>query len=183
MKILIESVKKGLKVAARSLMSISEYVKRINKINQRLQDLLAEIVSDMKSNMTFLAPLLAGIVVGLAGMITLILNKLQSIMSLGEAGGAGINLGNISNITSIFDITKMVSPYFLQIAIGIYIIEIIFILTNTLVTVDAGEDKLKRKYDLSKNLRFGFLLYVTTALIAIIALTILAAVALSGMVG
>jgi hypothetical protein len=183
MKILVESVKKGLKVAARSLMSISEYVKRINKINQRLQDLLAEIISDMKSNMTFLAPLLAGIVVGLAGMITLILNKLQSIMALGDVGGAGINLGNISNITSVFDITKMVSPYFLQIAIGIYIIEIIFILTNTLVTVDTGEDKLKRKYDLSKNLRFGVLLYVATALIAIIALTILAAVALSGMVG
>src|SRR3989338_10797897 len=33
-RILVESVKKGLQVAARSLMSISEYVKKIEKINQ-----------------------------------------------------------------------------------------------------------------------------------------------------
>lgn len=67
MRILLESVKKGLKVAARSLMSISEYVKNIRKIDERLNDLLADIISDMKSNMTFLAPLLSGIIVGLAG--------------------------------------------------------------------------------------------------------------------
>ena len=77
MKILVESSKKGLAIAAQSLMAISEYIKNIEKINDRLRDLLAEIISDMKSNMTFLAPLLAGVVVGLAGMITLILSKLQ----------------------------------------------------------------------------------------------------------
>jgi len=187
MRILIESVKKGLQVAANSLMSISEYVKNIQKINQRLRDLLAEIVSDMKSNMTFLAPLLAGIVVGLAGMITLILIKLQTMMSLGLEGGAastgGIaGMGNLAEITNLFNPINMIPPYFLQVAIGIYIIEIIFILTGTLVTIDAGEDRLKRIYEIGKNLRFGFLLYVITALLAIVALSVLAAVALSGLV-
>ena len=43
MRVLIESAKKGLKIAATSLMSISEYVKNIYKITQRLQDMLAEI--------------------------------------------------------------------------------------------------------------------------------------------
>lgn len=179
MKILVESVKKGLEVAARSLMSISEYIKNIQRINERLRDLLAEVVSDMKSNMTFLAPLLAGIVVGLASMITLILNKLQI---LSQFGGEEIVGGNITSITQIFDVTKIISPYFLQIAIGIYIIEIIFILTSTLVTVDAGEDKLKKKYDIARFLKFGSLLYLVTALLSIITLSILAAIALSGIV-
>lgn len=182
MRILVESVKKGLKVAARGLMSISEYIKNIHKINERLRDLLAEVVSDMKSNMTFLAPLLAGIVVGLASMITLILSKLQVMAAFGaEAEVAG--LGNIQTITQIFDITKMIPPYFLQIAIGIYIIEIIFILTGTLVTVDAGEDKLKKKYDTAKHLKFGCLLYLIVALVSIFVLSILAAVALQGIAG
>ena len=60
MRILVESVKKGLQVAARSLMSISEYVKNVNKVQDRLKDLLAEIISDMRSNMGFLAPMLSG---------------------------------------------------------------------------------------------------------------------------
>ena len=102
MRILIESAKKGLKVAAQSLMSISEYVGNIQKINERLRDLLADVVSDMRSNMTFLAPLLAGIVVGLAAMITGILNQLRNLTAAGGDSVSG--LGNIANITqSIFD--------------------------------------------------------------------------------
>jgi len=179
MKILTESVKKGLEVAARSLMSISEYIKNVHKINERLRDLLAEVVSDMKSNMTFLAPLLAGIVVGLSSMITLILTKLQLLVISG--GTTEITgFGNIGDLLDIFDKTKMIPPYFMQVAIGIYIIEIIFILTSTLVTVDSGEDKLKQKYDTSRNLKFGVLLYLITALISTIVLSVLAAVALTG---
>ncbi len=179
MKILIESVKKGLQVAARSLMAISDYVKNINKINQRLRDLLAEIVSDMKSNMTFLAPLLAGIVVGLSGMITMILNKLQILQeNLGSESSAVTSLAKIGNL---FDITQMIPPYFIQLSIGIYIIQIIFILTSALVTVDAGKDTLKEKYELAKNLKRGLSLYLITAFISILALTLLASVALSGL--
>lgn len=182
MKILIQSVKKGLKIAAHSLMSISQYVKNIAKINQRLNDLLAEIVSDMRSNMTFLAPLLAGIVVGLSGMITLILNKLQALQA--QAGGETISgFTNLGNIVNIFDVTQMIPPYFIQISIGIYIIEIIFILTGALVTVNAGKDTLKEKNELAKNLKKGIFLYAITALAAILALSILASIALGGIAG
>jgi len=178
MRILVESVKKGLKIAAESLMSISEYVKNIHKIEERLRDLLAEVVSDMKSNMTFLAPLLAGVVVGLAGMITLILNKLLILFDLGQ--GANIMGFDASQLQGFFNVKEMIPPYFLQIAIGIYIIEIIFILTGTLVTIDSGEDRLKRTADIGKNLKRGVLLYLIIALVSILALSILAMVALSG---
>jgi len=182
MRILVEAVKKGLQVAARSLMSISEYVKNIQKINQRLHDLLAEIVSDMKSNMTFLAPLLAGIVVGLSSMITLILSKLQTMQeTAGGEGAAAAGLGNIGQITTLFNVNQMIPPYFLQISIGIYLVEIIFILTAVLVTVESGKDPLKEKADLASHLKTGIFLYIATALIAIIALTALAGIALGGM--
>lgn len=176
MRILTESVKKGLQVAARSLMSISEYVKNIEKINQRLRDLLAEIVSDMKSNMVFLAPLLAGIVSGLSTMITNILNKLELIKGVtGGASDTGLGFG----LEGLFDVNQMIPPYFIQIAIGVYLIEIIYILTHALVTVDSGQDTLKEKNELSKNLSRGMLLYFFAAFIATVALTILSSIALS----
>ncbi len=184
MKILVESVKKGLQIAARSLMSISEYVKNIERINQRLRDLLAEIVSDMKSNMTFLAPLLAGIVVGLSAMITLILNKLQALqVAAGAESESLAGFDNLQNIISIFDVTTMIPPYFLQLAVSIYIIEIVFILTKALVTVDAGKDPLREKYDLARNLRTGIFLYLATAFVTILTLSILASIALGSLAG
>ncbi|MEK6898843.1 MAG: hypothetical protein AABW79_01980 [Nanoarchaeota archaeon] len=180
MKILVESAKKGLEVAARSLMSISEYVKNIHKIEERLRDLLAEVVSDMKSNMTFLAPLLAGVVVGLSAMITSILNRLQIIADLSTQEESLGGLGSLSDIISVFDVKQMIPPYFIQVSIGIYIIEIIFILTSALVTVDAGRDPLKEKSELAKNLKRGITLYIITAIISTISLMILSIVALGG---
>jgi Flp pilus assembly protein TadB len=178
MRILIEASKKGLKIAALSLMSISQYVKNIQKITQRLKDLLAEIVSDMKSNMTFLAPLLSGIVVGLAAMITSILARLKSIQALG-AGGEALG-GGLENVLTLFDVSQMIPSYYLQIFIGIYLIQIIFILTRTLVIVDSGEDRLKETSEVGKNLKRGIALYFAVALMSSIALFILSFFVLQG---
>ena len=176
MRILVESVKKGLNVAARALMSISEYVKNIHKVNERLRDLLADVVSGMKSNMTFLAPVLAGIVVGLASMITLIVNKLQTMMVSGAVSTD--QLGTFAGVADILKIEAMIPPYWLQLAVGIYLIEIIFILTRTLVSVESGVDTLSEQYEISKNLSSAMGLYIIISLVAIIALTLLAGLAL-----
>jgi hypothetical protein len=180
MKILVESSKKGLGIAAVSLTSISEYVKNIQKITSRLKDILAEVVSEMRSNMTFLAPLLSGVVVGLAAMISTILTKLGETTSGAEANVAG--MGSIG-INSFFKVADMIPPYFLQISIGIYLIEIIFILTTALVIVDSGEDKLERTNKIGKNLYGGILFYFFASLLAIIALFILSTFVLGGIVG
>jgi hypothetical protein len=72
----------------------------------------------------------------------------------------------------------MIPPYYLQIAIGIYIIQIIFILTRALVVIDSGEDKLQKTNLTGKNLMRGILLYSITAFLAIISLFVLSAIVL-----
>ncbi len=178
MRILVESSKKGLKIAAVGLMSISEYVKNIQKITNRLRDMLAEVISDMKSNMTFLAPLLSGIVVGLAAMITTILNSL----GLADLGGQEFLGGiSVSTLLDMFNVANTIPSYYLQIAIGVYLVQIIFILTGTLVTIDSGEDKLEKINKTGKNLKKGILLYFTIALLATITLFVLSTVVLGGL--
>jgi hypothetical protein len=177
MRVLIESSKKGLKIAAVSLMSISEYVKNIEKITSRLKDMLAEVISEMKSNMTFLAPLLSGIVVSLALMITSILSYLN-LEGISGIDFSGIDVNMINNL---FDKLSMVPPYYLQIIIGIYLIQIIFILTGTLVTIDSGEDKLEKTSRIGQNLKKGITFYFITALIASLALFVLTTVVLGSL--
>jgi hypothetical protein len=181
MEILTESVKKGLQVAARALMSISQYVKNIQKINERLKDLLADIISSMKSNMSFLAPLLAGIVVGLASMITLIINKLnQMILATPSRAGESFagGLTSMGNLVDLFELKNMIPPYFVQLITGIYLIEIIYILTITLVTVESGVDKLREKSEIAGNMQRGMTLYLMASIVSILALSLLAAMAI-----
>jgi hypothetical protein len=132
----------------------------------------------MKSNMTFLAPLLSGIVVALAAMITAILSKLN-FNNLEDLNVAGF--GNLGDTLSIFNYLDMIPPYFLQIIVGIYLIEIVFILTDTLVTVDSGEDELENRNKTGQNLKKAITLFFVTSLIGVIALTVLSVVVLKGM--
>ena len=103
--------------------------------------------------------------------------------ALQSAGGADAmsGFGNLGSFSTLFNPDVMIPPYFLQICIGIYIVEIIFILTKALVTVDSGEDELKETYDISANLLSGGTLYIIVAFLAIVALSLLAAFVMPGM--
>jgi hypothetical protein len=112
-------------------------------------------------------------------MITGILSKL-SISNLASGGVSSI--GNLDAILSIFDMTQMIPPYLLQISVGIYLIEIIFILTGTLVVIDSGEDALEKTNKTGKNLKTGIGLYFATSLISILALFLLTTIVLGNLV-
>ena len=85
-----------------------------------------------------------------------------------------------SAMLEMFDVSAMIPPYFLQLSIGIYVIQIIFILTATLVTIESGEDRLGEKSEIANNLMKGFMLYMLVSFISIIALNALAIIAVSG---
>jgi hypothetical protein len=66
----------------------------------------------------------------------------------------------------------------LQISVGIYLIEIIFILTSTLVVVNSGEDKLEETNKIGINFKKRNYSLFITALISVLALSILSSVVL-----
>src|SRR3989338_2836673 len=102
MKVLVESARKSPQVVAQSLISISEYMERIHSVNERLQDLLADITSSMKGQITFLTPMIAGVVVGIGTMITTILGKLSTQISGLQATGGGEEVGfNLQQLVGI----------------------------------------------------------------------------------
>jgi hypothetical protein len=105
------------------------------------------------------------------------LSKLD-ISKLTSGSGGVSGLGNIAGFTTLFNYLSMIPPYYLQIFVGVYLIEIIFILTSTLVTIDSGEDDLEKKYRTGINLRTGIKLFFITALFSTIVLGILVTVVL-----
>lgn len=173
MEVLLESSRKGYDVVSKSLISISVYFDRINKVNERLKDLLADIISSMKAQVSFLTPMIAGIVVGIGSMITTIIGKLAiqlSELSMGEEMGGVSGEG----LLSMFPPDKIIPPYFFQIVVGIYVLEIIFVLTVLANSIENGVDNLNRRYTLGKNLYIGVPLYCVIALAITIVFNMLA---------
>jgi len=170
MKVLTESIRKGPAIAAQALTNISRYIKEIHSVNERLKDLMADIISSMRSQVKFLTPAISGIVIGITSMITTILGKLGEMMpKLIEGQEVG---------TTAMGLTDMfgdgVPTFYFQIVVGIYVIQIAYILTIMTNGIENGSDKLSERYLLGTNITNSTLLYCVVALAVIIVFNLIA---------
>ena len=159
MKVLAESIKKGPRIAAQALLSMSRYIKEIHRVEERLKDLMSEVISSMKSQIKFLTPAIAGIVVGITAMISSILTRLSA--QLTTFASQGQQVGGFSDLLEIFGIGM--PTYHFQIIVGIYIVQIIFILTVLSNGIENGADKLSERFQLGRNLVRSTLSYCLIA--------------------
>lgn len=169
MKVLIESVKKGPKIAAQALINVSRYIKEIHKVDERLKDLMADIISSMKSQVKFMTPAISGIVIGITSMISTILGSLGSQMQkMSQAEGAQ----RIGGMTSLFG--DGIPTYYFQIVVGLYVVQIIYVLTVLGNGIENGADKLNERYQLGQTMVKSTVLYCTIAVIVMIIFNIIA---------
>ena len=157
MKVLVESSKKGPRIASQAMINVAEYIKDIHRVNERLADLLAELISDIKQQMRILAPAIAGIVVGISAMIVSLLGNLSDQLrqiTLNTGAGANVPTG----LLSLFG--DGIPAYYLQIIVGLYIVQTIYILTSLVSGIENGSDPLAERFHLGQNLTKSTLIYI-----------------------
>lgn len=175
MKVLVESSKKGPLIASSAVINVSRYIKEMHKVDERLKDLLSEVMSSMNAQVKFLSPVISGVVVGITAMITTILGKLSgSTSSLSGAEGAGA----ASALQDMFG--DGMPTYFFQAFVGIYIVELIYILSILINGINNGVDKLGEQDTLGKNLIKGTMMYCGIAFAVILIFNLIANSILKG---
>ncbi len=166
MKVLIQSVKKGPVIAAQALTNVSRYIKEIHSVNERLRDLMADIISSMNSQIKFLTPAISGIVVGITSMVIEILGKLSTQLSTVTTGAA------TPGLIEIFG--EGIPTYYFQIIVGLYVVQITYILTVLVNGIENGSDKLNERYLLGNNLIRSTTLYCFISLAVMLLFNIIA---------
>ncbi|HLC74993.1 MAG TPA: hypothetical protein VJH88_04000 [Candidatus Nanoarchaeia archaeon] len=182
MKVLVEGSKKGPRVAAEALISMSRYIKEIHRVDERLKDLLAEIISSMKGQIKFLTPAIAGIVIGITSMITTILNRLSAqIASFSQQGTDLAAGGGLGNLVSLFG--NGVPTYYFQIIVGLYVVQITYILTILSNGIENGADAAQERYLVGTYTFNATLLYVVICFSVMLMFNIIASQILQGIGG
>ena len=157
MKVLLESSQKGPRIAAQTMINVAGYIKDIHRVNERLSDLLAELISDIKQQMRILAPAIAGIVVGISAMIVALLGNLSTqLQNITTSSDSAANVP--TGLLTLFG--DGIPAYYLQIIVGIYIVQTIYILTSLVSGIENGSDKLAEQFQLGQNLTKSILIYI-----------------------
>jgi hypothetical protein len=182
MKVLVESSKKGPRVASQALINVSEYIKQIHRVDERLKDLMADIISDMRSQIKFLTPAIAAIVVGITSMITQIIGNLSLKLSdLSSQASESGSMGATTSLLSMFG--TGISTYYFQIIVGLYVIQITYIMSLLINGIENGSDKLSERYMVGQNLMMTTITYAVITFAVAIIFNIVAGSILSGMQG
>jgi len=180
MKVLVESAKKGPMIASQALVNVSRYIKEIHKVDERLKDLMADIISDIKSQISFLTPTISGIVIGITSMITTIIGSLGTqLQKIQESAGTAASAGG-TGATLIDLFGDGVPTYFFQIIVGVYVVQIIYILTIMSNGIENGSDTISQEYLLGQNMTKSTLIYVNISLIVMLLFNFIAANILKG---
>jgi len=175
MKVLVESSKKGPIIASQAIINVANYIKEMHRVDERLKDLMSDVISSMRSQITFLTPTIAGVVMGITSMITAILGKLGArVAALGAEtsvpGGAGMGTSLLSTFSG-----GAVGTYFFQIIVGLYVVQIVFILTILVNGIENGSDKIAERAMLGENMVKSTMTYVLLSFVVILLFNMVAA--------
>ncbi len=163
MKVLVESSKKGPLVAAQALINVSRYIKEMHSVDERLKDLMADTISSMKAQISFLTPAISGIVIGITSMVTTILGKLGGqLMKIQSEGAAAQAAGGVG-LTQLFG--DGMPTFYFQIVVGFYVVQIVYVLTILVNGIENGYDKLYEEYLLGNNMYRSTMMYCGIALV------------------
>ncbi len=175
MEVLSESTGKGPAVAASAASSISEYLQRIKETQKRLEELIEDTLSSVQFLGYILAPVIAGVAVGLGGVISLAFDTIQQVAGAAQPGNAtgnattpGGGFGGDTSLVGIFEIHDAIPPGILQLVVGLYLIQISFIIGTMYVRLEEGRNPAKRNVMIGKLLLVAIPLYTLVTLILIV---------------
>ncbi|PSH00082.1 MAG: hypothetical protein BRC28_01590 [Nanohaloarchaea archaeon SW_4_43_9] len=167
MKAILKSSDKGTHMASMAMMTISKYLDNIHKTQERLNDLMEDTTTTILMLAYLLAPIVSGIAVGMSQTIITAMYELSNSFSEieGEIGGSqsGVSEPGFTGILGNLD--TAIPPEVLQFVVGIYLIQLLFILGTFYMKIREGENKTYRNMFIGKILISGMIFYSLSLII------------------
>jgi len=157
---------------------VARYFLLISKVKERIKDLVAEDLSQLKSLLRILAPIILGIISAVSVMIIEILYELsfqfKQISNL-ELSNSGVSqyISTLPGIIfNIFNLNSLVSPASMILIIGIFNAAIAFVIVYAINSIENSGDKLSFYYYLYKYYIVNILIFFIFSTLSTIALYI-----------
>ncbi|MHA1829663.1 MAG: hypothetical protein ACTSX6_13570 [Candidatus Heimdallarchaeaceae archaeon] len=164
MKLIIDIAKRGMFFLSESLKSMSNFLKDADEVNRAADEILSEVTSDMQVQAWVFAPLSAGIVVGMMAIVLYIFaffgQSMQNVDQFFNQTGMGPT--GFQTFFFLFKGGTQIPFPFFQLVIGVYMIEVVYMLANFLGELTYGEDEINKLMNKGKIMLLAILIYTAT---------------------
>jgi len=162
MKLFVEGIQKSQKAVSISIIRIADHLKELQQVENRIKDSLYSLTSTLRSTSAVFAPLIAGVTLAITKLITTIIESMSGKLSSDVLGGSNSVLYSVANSFTL----ENIRPEFFTLVVGIYIIELVFLLTRFTNGIDEGDDKVEYMYMLGRVLPTATLVLTVTVVVS-----------------
>ena len=143
MSVIADTIEKGVAGTAKTILSISSYLKTLHAVEEHMKEILDESLSNMRIMMNLLVPIASGAVVGLATLMVMVLFQIESILT-NVTGLADRPEFSTENLMFAVDFKNIIPAEVFLVCVGIYMLEVTLMLAYFISLLEYGEDKLDR---------------------------------------
>lgn len=164
MRLFVEGIKKSQKSVSISLVKLADHLKELQKVELNIKETLNTLTSTLRSTATVFAPMIAGVTLSITQLISTIIAKMsQNLTTSTPTISTGTT--TFSGITNSFSLENIQPEYFILV-IGLYIVELVILLTRFTNGIDEGDDKAEFMYTLGKALPMAVAVLTFTIIIS-----------------
>ncbi len=167
MGIISDSLTKGPLIVAGAIKSIIRSMKKTEKIEARIKYLLEDVVTNLKTQTTFIAPLMGGISAATGVLIVQLLQSIAFALSKVEKMYSSGSGSTVFQGLDLIKLEEVMPPTILELTIGIYLIEVVVIMCIFIVGIDRGFDEVCRDYTISRNLTIALIFFSVIMIIMV----------------
>jgi hypothetical protein len=166
LKIIVDSMEKGVVGAAKTMVSIAQYLKSVDRVEEYSKEILEETTSNMRFTLSLMAPITCGIVVGMATIMVMILARIVFLLSSVTGLSTALpQLQSPSFIETIVDVKRIIPAEVFLVIVGVYMLEVIILLSIFLSTLEHGGDPLEKYRLIARETVTGMLIFTFSILV------------------
>ncbi len=171
MKIVYQSVKKGPIIAGKIARSIVKYMENVKDVMIKIRETLEEVRTSLKMQASMITPAICAVV---ATMGTFMIHILRVLGAKLDEIGKTLNVqlfeeGGTEGLMKMIGInfTKIMPFTVFQIILGVYMIEVVILMSYLLNGIENGFDDVTMNYTIGKTLTTAIIIYSLVSLISL----------------
>jgi hypothetical protein len=161
LRLFVEGTQKSQQAVSASLIRIADHLKQLQEVEHKIKDMLYELTSTIQATISLFAPLIAGVTLSITTLISSILTSLNDPISATAIEGLSPTFSGISEAFTI----ENVRPEYFVFVIGIYLLQLVILLTRFTNGINEGDDKATYMYNLGKIMPVTIIIFSITIII------------------
>lgn len=161
MHLFVEGIQKSQRSASISIIRIADHLKELQQVESKIKDTLYSLTSTLRSTAAIFAPLIAGVTLAITKLISKILQSMADKFPTESTMGSSTVLASVSEAFTL----ENVRPEYFALVVGIYIIELVILLTRFTNGIDEGDDKAEYMCSLGKMMPTAVIVLTITIII------------------